>query len=259
MNQAQFVHLNVHTEYSIVDSTVRIPQLIKQVKDLGMPAVAMTDGNNVFAAVKFFNAAKKAGIKPLIGADVWVVDPDQPEQIFEVTLICQDRTGYLNLSKLISHGQYHRNAQHLPTIDLPYLFAHHEGLIALADSMTSDVGIAIQDQQLEQAVECMLRWKGVFQDRYYMAIAEVGRDQEQAVNSSVIYMAAHQSVPLVATGRCRFLSATDFNAHEARICINRGYVLADPKRPKEYTPEQYLKSPKQMTEQFAAYPQFVAK
>ncbi|MEZ5470792.1 MAG: DNA polymerase III subunit alpha [Marinicella sp.] len=251
------VHLNVHTEYSIVDSTIRIPQLIKKIKAMNMPAVAITDMNNVFATVKFFNAAQKAGIKPIIGADVWVTDPEDESRVFELTLLCQNRAGYLNLSQIISHAQYHRNANHQPCVTADYVKAHHEGLIVLADSMYSDVGQHIINQKLELAVEAMVQWKQVFGDRYYVAIAQIGRDREQAVNSAAIYIAAHQEVPLVATGRCRFLESEDFNAHEARICINRGYVLADPKRPKEYTANQFVQSPEKMAASYAQFPTMI--
>lgn len=249
-----FIHLNVHSEYAIADSTIRIPQLIEKVKSLGMPAVAITDMNNVFATIKFFNAAKKAGIKPILGADIWVVDSDSQDQVFELTMLCQNEQGYLNLSQIISHAQYHRNAQHQPCVDVNYLLAHNEGLIVLADSMFSDIGQQIANQKLESAVDTMLKWRDAFGDRYYVAIAEIGRANEQNFNSAAIYMAAHQNIPLVATGRCRFLEEDDFNAHEARICINRGYVLADPKRPKEYTNQQYIKSPQQMSDVFAEFP-----
>ncbi|MFC3194326.1 DNA polymerase III subunit alpha [Marinicella sediminis] len=258
MNQAQpFVHLNVHTEYAIVDSTIRIPQLIQKIKELGMPAVAITDMNNVFATVKFFNAALKAGIKPIIGADIWVEDPDDPELVYELTLLCQDRTGFLNLSQIISHAQYNRNAAHQPRVNQEFIFQHHEGLIVLADSLHSDIGHHIANDKLEMALDAMLGWKAVFGDRYYVAIARIGREHEEGIHSAAIYMAAHQQVPLVATGRCRFLEAEDFNAHEARICINRGYVLADPKRPKEYTQQQYVQSTAEMAAEFAQFPQMV--
>ncbi|VAW46521.1 DNA polymerase III alpha subunit [hydrothermal vent metagenome] len=252
-----FIHLNVHTEFAIVDSTIRIPQLIKKIKALNMPAVAITDMNNVFATIKFFNAARKAGIKPIIGADVWVSNPDNPGEVYEITLLCQDRQGYLNLSQIISHAQYHRNNKHQPCVSTEFIFEHQAGLIVLADSLFSDVGQHILSQKLELAVDSMLQWKKVFGDRYYIAIAEIKRANEKTVNSAAIYMAAHQDVPMVATGRCRFLDEDDFNAHEARICINRGNVLADPKRPKDYTVEQYVKSTDELSELFQQFPTLV--
>lgn len=253
-----FIHLNVHTEYAIIDSTIRIPQLINKIKSLNMPAVAITDMNNVFATIKFFNAAKKTGIKPLIGADVWVTANDDPNQVFEITLLCQDRTGYLNLSQIISHGQYHRNSRHQPCVTTDHVFAHHEGLLVLADSVYSDVGQLIAAQKLDEAAETMVLWQQVFGDRYYVAVAQIDRPNESVINNAAIYMAAHQNIPLVASGRCRFLEEDDFNAHEARICINRGYVLADPKRPREYTEQQYVKSNEQMQTLFQDFPVMLA-
>ncbi len=253
----QFIHLNLHTEFAIVDSTIRIGPLIQKIKDLNMPAVAITDMNNVFAAIKFFNAARKAGIKPIIGADIWVTDSDHPDKVFELTLLCQNHQGYLNLSQIISHAQYHRNNQHQPCVSAEFVQQHNQGLIVLADSMFSDVGHYIANQKLDSAVDAMLQWKQVFGDRYYLAVAEIKRANEANINSAAIYMAAHQDVPIVASGRCRFLDEDDFNAHEARICINRGNVLADPKRPKDYTPEQYVKSTEEMSELFQRFPVLV--
>jgi len=257
MAKPTFIHLNVHTEFSIVDSTIRIPQLVKRIQQLGMPAVAITDMNNVFATIKFFNAAKKAGIKPIIGADVWVTSETDPNQVFELTLLCQDHAGYLNLSQIISHAQYHRNQYHQPCVSQEFIVAHNQGLLVLADSMFSDIGQSIKQQKLEQAADQLLVWKKAFGDRYYLAIADIQRAHEQAINSAAIYMAAHQDIPMVASGRCRFLEIEDFNAHEARICINRGLVLADPKRPKDYTEEQYIKSPAEMEALFSDYPAMI--
>jgi len=152
-----FIHLNVHTEFAIVDSTIRIPQLIKKIKALNMPAVAITDMNNVFATIKFFNAARKAGIKPIIGADVWVSNPGNPDEVFEITLLCQDRQGYLNLSQIISHAQHHRNNKHQPCVSIEFIFEQQAGLIVLADSLFSDVGQHILSQKLELAVDSSCR------------------------------------------------------------------------------------------------------
>ncbi len=257
MNQAQFIHLNVHTEYSIVDSTIRIPQLIEQVKAMGMPAVAITDVNNLFAAVKFFNAARKAGIKPIIGADVLIQHDSDRHQVSEMTLLCQNDVGYKNLSVLLSLAQRHVIDRGVTCITADMLEQHHQGLIALADSMHSDVGYWIQKQKLDHALETLLKWKDIFGDRYYLTLAHINRPQEQQVNQAAMYMAAHQQVPMVASGRVRFLDADDFNAHEARICINRGDILADPKRPKHFTPDQFLQSPEQISAAFDAYPELL--
>lgn len=258
MSQPPFIHLNVHSEYSIVDSTIRIPQLIGQIKDMGMPAVAITDVNNLFGTIKFFNAAKKAGIKPIVGADVLVQKDDDPDHTWEITLLCQDEVGYRNLSVLLSNAQRHVIARGVTCITSDMLKTHNQGLIALADSVHSDVGHWIAGQKLEQAVDALLAWREVFGDRYYLALSHIERPNENNINAAAMYMAAHQNIPMVASGRVRFLAQDDFNAHEARICINRGDVLADPNRSKDYTPKQYLTTPSEMAESFKDHPVLLA-
>lgn len=254
MNAPDFVHLNVHSEYAITDSTIRIPQLVETVRDMGMTAVALTDTNNLFAALKFYQAAKSAGIKPLFGADITVHDPDLDNGTFEVSLLCQNRTGYLNLSRIISQAQRHSDDRGQVYVEKSFLQTHNEGLILLADSMASDFGDLIQQRQLEPALDMMVGWKSIFGDRFYVALAYIDRADEQGCHNAAMYMAAHQNIPMVATGRCRFLKAEDFEAHEARVCINSGHIVADNNRPHHYTSQQYLKSPQQMAQLFADYP-----
>ncbi|WP_154222153.1 DNA polymerase III subunit alpha [Marinicella rhabdoformis] len=254
MSHPHFVHLNVHTEYSIVDSTVRIPQLIKSVKDMGMPAVAITDVNNLFATIKFFKAAKNAGIKPIVGADVLVQNEDLPDKTWEMTLLCQDEAGYKNLSILLSKAQKHVIGRGTPCVTTEMIKAHNSGLIALADSVASDVGYWIQSKKLEQAVDCLVDWKSTFGDRYYLAVAQINRPNEKQINAAAMYMAAHQNIPMVASGRVRFMASEDYSAHEARICINRGDVLADPKRDKDFTDSQYLRNPEEMSQLYSKFP-----
>lgn len=257
MTIKRFVHLNVHSEYSIVDSTIRIPQLIAQVKQDHMPAVALTDVNNLFAAVKFFNEANKQGIKPILGADVRVQLADSDQQWWQITLLCQNKVGYRNLSILLSKAQEHLIDRDKTCITAAMLEQHHEGLIALADSMESDVGHWIKAQKLEQAADAMLHWQQIFGNRYYLAVAKINRPNEQSANSAAIYMAANQSIPMVASGRVRFLKQADFNAHEARICINRGDVLSNPKRISDYSELQFLTNADEMAEQFKDHPQLL--
>ncbi len=254
MSDTHFVHLNVHSEYAITDSTIRIPQLVETVREMGMSAVALTDTNNLFAALKFYQAAKSAGIKPIFGADVTVLDPTLDVGIFEITLLCQNRAGYLNLSRIISQSQRQSDDRGQVYVEKSFLQQHAAGLIVLADSMVSDFGQLIQQRQLEAALDIMLDWRSVFGDRFYVALANIGRNHEQNCHDAALYMAAHQRIPLVATGRCRFLHPDDFEAHEARVCINSGHIVADKNRPHNYTEQQYVKTPEQMAQLFADHP-----
>ena len=252
-----FVHLNVHTEFSIVDSTVRISQLIADLKSQGYTAVAVTDRNNLFAAIKFFKAAKSAGIKPILGADVSMRLHSDQDDWCELTLLCQNQIGYGNLSVLLSKAQRNRTAQGEPLIEAEWLQEYNEGLIVLADSVFSDVGCLLREQKLEEAAERAARWHTLLAGRYYVAVARIEREHEQRINNAAIYIAANQSIPMVASGRVRYLKENDFNAHEARICINQGYVLEDPKRPKNYTRQQFLRSADEMSAHFSDFPQLV--
>ena len=257
MSVPGFVHLNVHTEYSIVDSTIRIPQLISQLKEQQSTAVAVTDRNNLFAAIKFFKAAKGAGIKPIFGADVSLRIQSGQDDWCELTLLCQNQTGFGNLSVLLSKAQRNRNPQGEPLIEPEWLQQYHEGLIVLADSVFSDVGYFLREQKLEEAAERAAQWQKWFPGRYYIAIAMIEREHEARVNNAAIYIAAHQSIPMVASGRVRYLQESEFNAHEARICINQGHVIEDPKRPKNYTRKQFLQSQEDMQSAYADYPELL--
>jgi len=257
MSAKRFVHLNVHSEYAIIDSTIRIPQLVKAVSAMNMPAVALTDSTNLFAALKFYKAAKNQGIKPLFGADIVVRDEQLDIGNYELTLLCQNKTGYLNLSRIISHAQRNQDEHGLVFVDKSFLVSHHEGLLILADTMFSDFGQLIRNNKLEAALETMLFWRSLIHDRFYVAMAKIDRPGEQRCHDAALYMAANQNIAMVATGRCRFLKEPDYDAHEARICIHSGHTLADKNRPKKYTKKQYLQSPEEMQNLFSDYPELL--
>ncbi len=254
MTAPAFVHLNLHSEYAIVDSTVRIQPLMQRLKDMDMPAVAVTDTNNLFAAVKVFKAAKNAGIKPIIGADVRLSHGQDAAQFSEATLLCMDRSGYRNLCKLLSKAQKNVNAQGHAVVMKSWLQTNNEGLLLLLDSVHSELGALLLEDKQDAALDVLLEWKNCFTDRVYVAIARIGRANEARINSIAIYMAAHQGVPLVASGRVRYLDDDEFSVHEARICINQGHILADPGRPRLYTEQQHLASPAEMAKRFSDFP-----
>ncbi len=250
---ARFIHLHVHSEFSLVDSTIRIKALVEACVRADMPAVALTDVNNLFSLVKFYKAAQNAGIKPIVGCDVWMAAPSDPRP-FRLTLLCQDRDGYLNLSRLISRawleGQHGGHA----LTDASWLDeSSSRGLIALAgpDSAVARLATARPD-----AAELELRrLKRLFDDRLYLELVRTGRDSEPAWNAAALNLADTLELPVVASNDVRFLLREDFDAHEARVCINQGRILADPRRPRDYSAEQYLKSPEEMTALFEDLPE----
>ena len=255
--QAKFIHLNLHSEYSVVDSILRIPKIMDSLKASNSPAVGITDFNNMYAAIKFYKSALASGIKPLMGAEVLVFDETDDNKFYSITFLCINNQGYLNLSELISlaHQKGYQKTQ--PMVRESWIEQYSEGLIAISNNMRGDIGQMILNKKLDAAANKLEYWKRIFGDRYYLSIARINRKNEKWHNNACIYLAAHQQVPLVATNDSRFLKTTDFNAHEARVCINQGLIVADPRRNKTYTRDQYLATPDEMVEKFKDIPEAI--
>ena len=248
---AAFVHLHLHSEYSLADSTIRVDRLVKRCVELGQPAVAITDLDNVFAAVKFYKAAEARGIKPIIGADVALADGN--EAATRMTLLCRDRTGYLTLSRLLTRAWMEGHRTEGVALRPDWLREDNAGLFALA-GRASLAGRLVAGHRHELAEAWLADWAGVFGDRLHLELVRARRDGEDAFNAFALYAAARRGIPVVASNDVRFLHADEFEAHEARVCIATGRVLDDPKRPREYSPEQYLKSTPEMAALFADVP-----
>jgi len=251
----QFVHLHLHSEYSLVDGLVRIKPLVKATVAKGMPAVAVTDQCNLFCLVRFYQAAMAAGIKPITGADLWVRNQDDANQPHRLLVLVRNRTGYLNLTKLISRGYLEGQHLGLPQVERAWVEAATKGLIALSGGPQGDVARALLADRQDQAEALVDRWLGVFGDRYYLELIRTGRENESECIERCVELAARKGVPVVATNDVRFLDAEDFEAHEARVCIHDGRTLNDPRRPRLYSPEQYLRTPEEMAELFADLPE----
>ena len=249
-----FTHLHLHSEYSLVDSTIRIKALVAACVRDGIPAVALTDECNMFALVKFYKACSAAGIKPIGGCDLQISTPDDPRP-WRLTLLCQDHGGYLNLSRLVSRAwQEGQRGGHALT-DARWLQGEAcGGLIALL-GRGSEVARLALGQGHEAALAKLRPLAQLFPDRLYLEIARCGRDGEENWNAAALLLAGELGLPVLASNDVRFLEQDDFDAHEARVCINQGRVLADPRRPREYTDQQYLKTPAEMAELFADLPE----
>ncbi len=250
-----FVHLHLHSEYSLVDGTVRIKPLIEKALELGMPAIAITDQNNLFGLVKFYRAAEAAGIKPIIGADVLLRYPDSPDQVSRLVLLCQSRTGYLNLCELLSRGYTEGQHHGIPYLHRDWIEGSTEGLIALSAGREGDIGQALLNKHPNRARQLAEQWVKLFPDRFYIEIQRTGREQEQACEIAALNLAAELALPVIASNDVRFLDKTDFYAHEARVCIHDGRLLSDKRREHRYSEEQYFKSPEEMQELFSDLPE----
>ncbi len=250
-----FVHLHLHTEFSLIDSTLRLSQLIERVKNLGMPAVAVTDQFNMFALVKFYRAAVAAGIKPIAGAEVLVSNPQDPDHAGSLVLLCQNRDGYLNLCRLLSKGYQEGQYHGIPYLRREWIAQHADGLIALSGGRQGDVGQALTNRHPNKARQYARSWMRDFPGRFYLEIQRTGREQEPRYERHALQLAAELSLPVVASNDVRFLDREDFPAHEARVCIHDGRLLSDKRREVRYSEQQYLKSTQEMTQLFADLPE----
>ena len=259
MSQPPFVHLHVHTEYSIIDSTVRIPGLMKKCAEEHMPAVALTDQSNVFGLVKFFRKAIAAGIKPIIGADLRLYNADDPNRPYTLLLLVQDADGYRNLSELITRSYIEGQYRGAPMVRREWLTADScAGLLALSGGLHGDIGHALHANHRDVALKLLDGWLEVFPGRFYLELTRTGRSGEENCVRASLELATETGTPVVATNDVRFLEQDDFNAHEARVCIHEGRVLADPDRPHDYSRQQYLRSAAEMAELFADAPEALA-
>ncbi|WP_372878297.1 DNA polymerase III subunit alpha [Spongiibacter marinus] len=255
MLNEKFVHLRVHSEYSLVDGLVRVKDLCKHTAAMGMPAVALTDICNFYALIKFQKAAQGNGIKPIYGSDLWVRDDSDPEQISTLCLLVQNETGYRNLTELISRAYLEGQWQGKPYVYRSWIEQANDGLIALSAGRDGDVGQLLVNNKLELARQRLDRWLSVFGDRYYLELQRTGRANEDDYIHAAVQLAAQAGCAVVATNDVRFIRSDEFEAHEARVCIRDSRVLDDPRRPRNYSDEQYLRSAEEMLELFSDIPE----
>jgi DNA polymerase-3 subunit alpha len=247
-----FVHLHLHSEYSLTDSTLRIAPLVKRCAELGLPAVAVTDTSNLFALVKFFKAAEGAGLKPIAGADLFVAEEGQPPA--RLTALCLDRRGFLALSRLVTRAYLEGHQGDFVALRPEWLLADNEGLVLLA-GRESPLGHLLAAGKQDAAQAWLGQWSRAFPDRLYLELVRTQRAGEEDFNRAALHLGERHGLPLLASNDVRFLDRADFDAHEARVCIATGRVLDDPRRPREYSPEQYLKSAQEMQALFADVPE----
>lgn len=252
----QFVHLKLHTEYSMVDGIVRIKPLLKHCADNNIGAVAMTDQMNMCGLVKFYSTAISSGVKPIVGADLLIQSADE-ESHFKVTALCMDQAGYLNLKQIISEAYLKNQHRGLPLIKKQWLTQHNEGLIILSGGKAGDIGKALLDDNYPDAAEYLGFWNHHFSQRFYLELQRTGREQENEYIHQVIGLAQGSNTPVVATNDVCFAESADYGAHEARVCINQGRVLGDPRRPRDYSNQQYLRSEQEMLALFSDIPEAI--
>ena len=250
-----FVHLRVHTEYSLVDGLARLKPLVKAAVAHGTPALAVTDEANLFGLVKFYKAAQGAGLKPIIGADLWLANPHDEQHPYRLTLLAMNDVGYRHLTELISRGWMEGQRLGRAELRRDWVLAQSEGLIALSGGRDGEIGRHLLTEHHDEARALLDEWNAAFPGRFYLELTRTGRPLEEECVHLSVDLAVETDTPVVATNDVRFLDREDFWAHETRVAIGEGKALDDSRRERQYTEEQYFKSPEEMAELFADIPE----
>jgi DNA polymerase-3 subunit alpha len=254
MSDPRFVHLRVHSDYSMSDGVAKVKPIIAAAENQGMAAIALTDQNNFCGLVKFYGACNGAGIKPVIGADFWVQTPGFEKEFCALTIIAMNNEGYQNLTQLISEAYLRGHVDNRVVIDQDWLVKYNSGLIIISGAKDGDVGKALLKGNQNQVESLIAFYQQHFEDRYYLELIRTGRAHEERYLHMAVELASTKGLPVVATNQVVFLKQDDFEAHEIRVAIHDGFTLVDPRRPKTYSDQQYLRTEDEMIALFADIP-----
>jgi DNA polymerase-3 subunit alpha len=257
MSAPRFVHLRLHTEYSIVDGIARVDAAIEAAASDGMPALAITDSANLFGAIKFYEAARAHGVQPIIGCDLWLSNEKNRDAAYRVTVLCRSRAGYLKLCGLLTRAYAENQWRGRAEVQREWLAAT-EGLLVLSGAHAGDVGMALLSGNLAHAEALARSWAADFPNAYYVELQRVDPDASAGYVRAAVALAGRLGLPVVATHPIEFIHPEDFRAHEARVCIAQGYVLGDARRPREFHPAQYFKTQAEMAKLFEDLPEALA-
>ena len=255
MTDPRFIHLRLHTEYSVADGLVRVDEAVKRAKGIAMPALGLSDLSNTFGWVKFYRAARSAGIKPVFGCDVWVTNAADRNRPSRLLLLVQHREGYRRLCELLTRAYQENIHRGRAEIDPAWLRDSTDGLLALSGGDAGNVAQALLDDKPDAARAAAEAWAALFPGRYYLELQRYGQPHTERLLDGLLDIGAALNLPAVATHPIQFLAPDDFKAHEARVCIAEGMMLGDPRRPRPFTAEQYFKTPDEMAELFADLPE----
>jgi DNA polymerase-3 subunit alpha len=255
MPQPAFIHLRLHSEYSIADGIVRIDEAVAAAQADAQPALALTDLSNVFGLVKFYKKTRGSGIKPVAGCDVFVSNDEARDQPHRLLMLCQSNAGYLRLCDLLTRAYLGNQNRGRPEIRKEWLAEGTQGLIALSSFHLGEVGQALQNGNANAAKQAARELAGLFPDRFYLEVQRCGFLREEELIRDTVELANQLQLPVVATHPVQFMTPDDFKAHEARVCIAEGYVLNDTRRVKKFTAQQHFKTQAEMADLFADLPQ----
>ena len=259
MLDKKFTHLNIHSEYSIVDSIVKIDQLSEKAQQYNYESIAITDSSNLFGFLKFYKSVRSKGIKPIAGAEInHVRDSSSHNEHANLTLIAKNQLGYKNLIKLISKSQIVGKTSGIPVIETEWLAEHSDGLIALSGGFRGHIGKAVLDTNHDLFLKRIKYFQKIFKEDFVLEISRINRPQEDIYNDYILSKAGELGLPVVASNEVRFIDKEDYEAHETRVCIQKGEVLSDARRTRSYFEDQYFLSPEEMYEKFKDIPEVLS-
>ena len=261
LDNLDFVHLHVHSEYSLVDGIIRVDELLDRSIGLGYHSVALTDLTNLFGLIEFYRSARSRGIKPIVGSEINVAK-DKDSISAPIVLLAMNKQGYINLTKLVSKAYVEGQVNGDPIVLFNWLEEFSEGIIALSGGLEGHIGNSILAGNKQLSESRIDFFKKIYKDNFFIEVQRTGKPNEKEYNEAVLQFASRMEIPVVATNNVRFLEAvdpdispSDFEAHEARVCIQRGDILDDPRRPKNYTEEQFFRSKEEMFDLFSDIPE----
>lgn len=255
MAEPRFIHLRVHSDYSMSDGLAKTASLVKHCVQMGVPAIAITDFTNLCGLVKFYSSAKGGGVKPIIGADINMHNPLLEGSLAQLTVLAANNTGYQNLTLLISRAYQRGYGATGPLIEREWLAQLNDGLILLSGGRLGDVGQSLLRGNSGLLENCLQFYQQYFTDRFYLELIRTGRTDEEIYIDGAVELAVKHDLPVVATNDVRFIDTRDFEAHEIRVAIHDGFTLDDARRPRNYSAQQYLRSEQEMCDLFADLPQ----
>ncbi|QBF84211.1 DNA polymerase III subunit alpha [Shewanella maritima] len=254
MTDPRFVHLRVHSDFSMSDGVAKVKPILAAAEEQQMAAIALTDQNNLCGLVKFYDGCHGKGIKPIIGADFWMQVPGFDNDFCALTVIAMNDAGYLSLKLLISEAYSRGQIDGKTVIDQDWLRKYNDGILLLSGGKDGDIGKALIKGNMTQAHELVEFYQQHFADRYYLELIRTGRADEERYIQMAVELASEVGLPVVATNQVVFLKAEDFDSHEIRVAIHDGFTLADPRRPKKYSEQQYLRTADEMCALFDDIP-----
>lgn len=256
MSAPRFIHLRLHSEFSITDGIVRLDEAVKRAKQDNMPALGMSDLMNIFGMVKLYKTCRNQGIKPIVSCDIWLENADDKDKPFRLMLTARNRQGYGRLCELLTDAytqNQHRGRAEITRAQLES--GDNSGLLCLSGAHLGDVGIALSMGQRDEALRRARYWADMFPGAFYLEVQRLDNPHIEAIVQQTLWLAGETGLPVVATHPVQFMDPDDFKAHEARVCIAEGYTLSDKRRPRHFAECQYFLDTDQMLERFKDIPE----